>query len=443
MSKNSPYTGSFLELLKLSFPLMLTWISTTAMMFVDRLFLAHYSLDALGAAVNAGTIAWGFTYGFQIITEMSQVIVAQYKGAKREEKLAFPVWQMLWVVLLSSLFFIPLAFFGGRLFFAPGSEQASYFMWIVLFGPAFGLIGAASAYFMGRGENRLVTMLAVIGNLTNLLLDYVLIFGIKGLLPAFGVKGAAIATGIGMCVQGMGLFILFLKRTNYQLIPLSLKELKPCLRTGLPPGIFMGAELIAWGLFFSMMAEASAIHLTVTSVCHSLIPLLACVGVGLQKAISTISGNMIGGENTGAISKVIRSGLKILTAYILLLGALLYLFPHLIMGIFQNHMLAPEYYKLMQAGFLLSTIYLFFGGIRSLITGVLSAAGDSFFLTVAGACSVWLFLLAPTYYAIIYKGGSVTLAQGLLACYGAVVALIYFTRYQQGTWIKRSTLIER
>ncbi|MCI5052780.1 MAG: MATE family efflux transporter [Simkaniaceae bacterium] len=441
MSQPKHYTGSLSELIKLSFPLMLTWISTTIMMFVDRLFLSHYSLHALGAAVNAGTIAWGFTYGFQIMTEMSQVVVAQYRGAGKEQKLSHPVWQMLWIVLLSLLLFVPIAIFASKWFFAPGTEQHTYFTWIVLFGPAFGLIGAGSAYFMGRGENRIVTYWALAGNGINLVLDYIMIFGVQGIVPEMGVKGAAIATGIGMSVQGLGLLLLFLKRTNYKIIPLTYSELKPCLRTGLPPGIFMGAELVGWGLFFTLMAKAGPTHLTVTSVCHSLIPLLACVGIGLQKATSTMSGTMIGAGRLDDIAKVVRSGFVILSAYITLLTSIMYLFPNYIFLLFQNRALDPNLYQLLQYGFLLASVYLFFGGIRCLATGVLSAAGDAKFLMIAGSSSVWVFLLAPTYYAVIAHQASVTAAQAILAGYGLCVALIYFARYKRGRWTTHSKLV--
>lgn len=442
MSQNKVYNGSYKELLKLSIPLMLTWMSTTSMMLVDRLFLSHYSLEALGAAVNAGTFAWGLAYGFQIFAEMSQVVIAQYRGAGKEEKIPYPVWQMLWLVLFSIPLYIPLAVYGGPFIFGAGSLQSEYFMWFLVFGSVFGLIGAGSAYFIGRGENRIVTITAVVGNLVNLVLDYFMIFGIKGVLAPMGVKGAAIATGIGMSVQGIILLVLFLRRTGFKVLPFDFKELKPCLRAGVPPSIFMSVEIVGWGIFFSMMAQAGNTHLTVTSLCHCLLPFLSCVGIGLQKTVSTISGNWIGAGKMDRIHGLLQKAVVVLSLYMLIVGFIVYLFPNLIVLIFQNKSLDTELYELLKTGFMLSVAYLFFGGIRNIITGVLSAAGDSRFLTVLGSLSIWLFFLSPVYYYVILNDKSVTFAQTLLFGYGVIVSIIYLLRFRFGNWAEKASLIK-
>ncbi len=442
MEKNNTYTGSLRELLRLSIPLMLTWISTTIMLLVDRLFLSHYSLEALGAAVNAGTIAWGFAYGFQVFAEMSQVVIAQYRGAGKLEKQTYPVWQMLWLVLFSALLYVPLAFYGGDVFFVKGSLQSQYFTWFLLFGPAFGLIGAGSAYFIGRGENRIVTIAAVFGNTVNVVLDYLMIFGIKGVLSPMGVKGAAIATGIGMSVQGLILLTLFLRRTNFKVLRFDMAEFRPCFRVGAPSSVFMMVELVGWGLFFSMMAKAGYVHLTVTSICHSLLPLLSCVGWGLQKAVSTITGNLIGAKKVEKIPSLLMRALALLCGHIAIVGLVLFVFPDLVMRVFQNKELSPELVELLRVGFLLSVGYLLFGGMRTIISGVLSAAGDSLFLTAFGSLSIWVLLLGPVYYLVLMGERSVTFAQTILLLYGAATAMIYFIRYRFGNWQKDASLID-
>lgn len=442
MQQNNVYEQSYRALLRLAIPSMLTWISTTLMMFVDRLFLSNYSLEALGAAVNAGAVAWGIAYGFQIFAEMSQVVIAQYRGAGKQDMLASPVWQMLWIVLFSALFYIPMAIYGAGIFFQAGSLQAEYFMWFLLFGPVFGLIGAGSGYFIGIGENRIVTITALIGNLINLVLDYFMIFGVKGLFDPMGVKGAAIATGIGMTVQGLILLMLFLKRTDYKVFPFNLEQLKPCLRVGISPSISRSVEIIGWGVFFTLMAKAGDVHLTVISICHSILPLFACVGMGLQKAVSTITGNWIGAQKMEQIPKLVQRASLIFTFYMALVALLMYTFPDLIIRLFQHKKLDVELYELLQTGFLLSMGYLFFGGLRNILTGVLSAAGDSWFLVVLGTLSIWVFLLAPVYFFVVLGAKSVTFAQTLLLGYGVWSSFMYMMRYRLGRWADNASLVK-
>ena len=81
MSTLAPMTrypeGSLRELWAISSPLMISTLAMLFMIFTDRIFLAHYSIGALNASVNAGTLAWAFISGIGMITAMSEVFVAQ------------------------------------------------------------------------------------------------------------------------------------------------------------------------------------------------------------------------------------------------------------------------------------------------------------------------------------------------------------------------------
>ena len=313
------HRGNVSELLAVTVPLMVSWLSTTLMLFGDRLLLAHYSLDALAAAINGGTMAWGFAYGAQVCTEMGQVVVGQYNGAKQYHKLSAPPWQMIWLALASTLLFFPLSLWGSGVIFSEASASHTYFAWLVAFGPVFALIGAGSAYFAGQGQTRRITVAALIGNGTNLLLDWLLIFGVEGVISPMGEKGAAIATGIGMSMQAAILIVPFFWREGVAESRIRWREMRPCLRVGFPPGVFMGVELVGWGCFFSLMARASQEHVLVTSMCQMLLPLLATPGISLQKGISAIGGNLIGAGRGDSLGSLLRSGVGVLLSYMLML----------------------------------------------------------------------------------------------------------------------------
>ena len=83
---------------------MISAFASMLMIFTDRLFLAHYSIEALNAAVASGTLAWAFMAGIGMITAMSEIFVARYNGAAQYKLLGVPVWQMLWISLFSLLF---------------------------------------------------------------------------------------------------------------------------------------------------------------------------------------------------------------------------------------------------------------------------------------------------------------------------------------------------
>ena len=101
--------GSIKELASIAFPLMMTSFSVMLMLFVDRLMLANYSLDAHNAAVKAATLGWAFLFGASSLAAIAEVFVAQYNGAGEKKRLGEPVWQMIWFSLATSVCFVPLA----------------------------------------------------------------------------------------------------------------------------------------------------------------------------------------------------------------------------------------------------------------------------------------------------------------------------------------------
>src|SRR5258706_90143 len=99
--------GSLRELCAIAFPLMISSFSAMTMFFVDRLMLAHYSTEAFNAAVSSMTLGWSFIFGWLILGSISEVFVAQYNGSGQKDRFGEPVWQMIWLGIISIAFFIP------------------------------------------------------------------------------------------------------------------------------------------------------------------------------------------------------------------------------------------------------------------------------------------------------------------------------------------------
>ena len=226
------------------------------MLFVDRLFIAMHSPEALIAVVASGTLSWAFTCCWWTMSSMSEVFVAQYNGSGQIHKLARPVWQMLWISLFSFLFFIPLGIWGSPLIYAEADNAGlhiSYFRWTVFFSPLFTIIGALSAFYVGQGTTKVLTYVSILGNLVNILLDPVLIFG-WGNIPSLGVQGAALATGAGLVVQTAVLALCFFKKSNREEkgtgdYSLDWDLMKKCVKVAMPPALFVLVEIGGWALF--------------------------------------------------------------------------------------------------------------------------------------------------------------------------------------------------
>lgn len=437
--------GSFRELSKIALPLMLSSLSVMTMVFVDRLLLAHYSTDALNAAANASTFAWSFIYSWMVLTSIAEVFVAQYYGAGRHSKLGEPVWQMLWLSLFSLLFFIPFGIFGADLFYGSSPEremEKAYFRWMILFGSVFPVYSALCGFFVGQGKTRLVTTLAVAANIVNVCLDYVLIFGVEGYIQPLGVTGAVFATSIGSLLQTSVLGAVFLNKKNRELygtnrIKLKSKALLQCVRIGLPGAVFSLIEILGWAAFYGMMTYVSSRHITVAAISQSVIILLYFFAEGISKATSIICGNLIGAKSIKHVPTMIRSGIQLHVLFFLTIVGFFTFYSHTFISLFLPTIEASQLVSLdktLQECLFLICLYMLFEGIRLLFSGILTAAGDTVFLLIAGSCSIWILLVLPIYIFIVREQMSIETATLICVNYSFFACLLYMWRYFHGKW---------
>ncbi len=435
--------GSIRELWSISLPLMISTLASLFMIFTDRIFLAHYSIEALNASVNAGTFAWALMSGVGMIAVMSEVFVAQYNGAKQHKRLAVPVWQMIWFALFSLVFFLPIAFWGSSVIF--GGErythlEIEYFRWLMIFAPGYALLMAFSGFFIGRGKTKVMIWLAIVANLINILLDWALIYGKCG-FPELGIKGAAIATCGGYLFESAALGYLFLKKENREQFGtanwrIDWGEMKKCLKVGFPQGIAYAVEIFGWSVFYWMMTDLSEKHITIASIYQSFIILLSFFFDGLSRGAAAVAGNFIGSKRFLLVKKLLRSGLLLLALFSLATAAILVIDPVDTVQLLFIENPDSSIQSSLKLCMIFAFIYLFFEGLRYLFSGLLLAAGDTLFLLIAGSLSVWGFLLAPVYFVVVKQELAIEIALGLTVIYAVVFSGIYWIRFKQGSWQK-------
>lgn len=436
--------GSFRELLAIALPLMISSLSVMLMFFVDRLLLAHYSTEAMNAAVNATTYGWAFIGTWMVMAGISEVFVAQYNGAGIHAKIGEPVWQMIWLSIASFLFFIPAAYWLGNLTYGDHPDFAiskEYLKWMMLFGPSFPLYSALCGFFVGRGKTALVTLLALAANIVNIVLDWILIFGWKDWIPSLGPTGAAIATSSSSVFQCLILFIIFLKPTYQQKFGTGrfLFQLKPfwqCIKIGFPAALFVGLEILGFAIYYSMMTKVGEVYITVAGICQSIVMLFWFFGEGVSKAATTVAGNLIGGKKSDLIGNVLKAGVKMHMLFFLVTLVLYYFFADNLAHQFLPQGFAgdDDIFRILLLSLLCMVFYILFEGIRLLYLGLLTAAGDTKFLAAAGSFTVWVLFLLPIYMFVYLGNAPVIVAPLLCIAYAFFASAIYAVRFYSGKW---------
>lgn len=442
MSLTKHKEGSLRELCAIAFPLMLSSLSVLAMVFADRWFLAHFSSDAHNVAVSAMTFAWGFIFSWMSLGGITEVFVSQYHGAGLHHKTGEPVWQMIWLSLFSTLFFLPFSFWGVNLFYENTPEfqfEREYFRIMLMFGPFYVLYASLCGFFVGRGKTTLITFVVIAANCFNILLDRTLIFGIENVIPSLGVKGAAIATNIAAIFQSLILGCVFLNKNNRQKYgtsswKLNFSIMRSCIRIGLPTSLFIAAELLAYGCYYLIMKEKGVMYITVAGICQTMFLLCFFFAEGLHKATIAIVGNLIGAGRSFLISNVMKSAF-LLNMFFLVAIISLFTFGRPLIIEQLLPLADPLFIEAIQNSLTISlvliSLHLFFEGIRLQFAGVLIASGDTIFHLICGISLIWLLMWFPVYLSI--GKGNFPVETGSLFCasYSLIACMIYFLRIRK------------
>jgi MATE family multidrug resistance protein len=291
-----------------------------------------------------------------------------------------------------------------------------------------------------------VTVTAILGNLVNIGLDYVLIFGL-GSIPSFGIPGAAFATGISQLVQTLFLIAMILRiknRSTYRTGHMAFYPhfFQEGLKIGTPSGLGHMVEVIAHFLFFRIVMSVGQSQMTIVAMVQSLYILFSFINDSACKAASAIASNLLGAEVRGPLKRVLRSAFTLQFFYFLLVLSFFLLFPDFLIELFiadpANSILAQEGMRtvFIWALFFMSLFFLF-DGFGWILIGFLTASGDTRFIFWTSLIVHWAAYIGPTIFLIgIGKGGADT-AWSIIAGMSLLNAMIYFIRYRSGIWLKK------
>lgn len=439
--------GSLRELWHIAWPMMLMSFSVYAMMFADRMILSRYSVEVMNAAVVASAAYGAFMFSLLSLALIAEVFVGQYNGSGQLKRIGEPVWQMVWFSLMTILIFWPGAFFLGDIFLGKETTKAGipYFKWLMLFGPLVPMIGALAAFNVGRGKTIAVTLVVALGNIVNIILGWFFVFGIEGIIPSMGGKGAALAFGASEIVQVCILFTIFLRAKNREQygtgnFRFKKKEFIRCIKVGGPNAVAFGVGIAAWAFFNDLVASTGILYMTALAICQNYFFLFYFFTEGMGKAISTITANLIGAKRPELVPKLLLSAIKLHGIFICVLAIPLVFYSKPFINIFLDNNASAQgivgLYEMADDAMTWIWGTIVFNGIFWIFMAQLTAAGDTKFLMYLNMISSWTFLMMPAYVLIDLLGYSPTLAWRILLLNVVVMSLFVYLRYRSGKWRK-------
>ncbi len=439
--------ASISELLWISVPIVLSLVSGAVMTIVDRWFLAHFSTEALNGAVAANMPVWTIQYFAITLASIAAVFVGQFNGARQYKKVGAAVWQMIWFSLALIPLFIVLGLFTAGLIFGGSPEtvyqSTLYYQWMMTFGFVSPLIAAVTSFYVGRGKTGIVLFSSLLGNLINVALNTVLIFGVDGLIHPMGVEGAAIATIIGQVVQCIFLFVCFWQKENVDAFgtmdfEIDWNLLKSSVVVGLPAALDRFINVMGWTVFILLMQRLGSVTLSVITITQSMMLFFTFVNQGVGRGVSSIAANCIGSKQWHSLWKLIVSALTLNTVLFVCYGVFFMVYPESFMVLFLPDHVATasrdEIVRLVMMSCTWLWLAVLVDAFRWVFIGLLTAVGDTRFVMWVGAISVWVFAIFPTYYFVAHLGVPVSYSWAFSGGYYCIVLCIYAWRFTQEKW---------
>lgn len=297
------------QILQLIWPLALGMLNNAVMQFIDRSFLARESMLSLEAALPASVLAWVVLGFFQSLVSYSGVFVARFHGAGDASNLRRAAQAGLFVALPAGLVTIALSFAGQNLLGLVAktpdlaARQCDYFQPVMWGGILVYCHMAFTAYFTGIGHTRRLFWINLCGNIVNIALDPILIFG-WGPIPALSIRGAAYATLFSLFLQNLTLFVMARHlfrpvvdqaREAIQATRESFFRLVGCiLRFGMASGGYTACNILSFVIFVFITGRTDDVDFAVSNACLAVNYLLMAPIEGIAIGAQTLVSNQLG-----------------------------------------------------------------------------------------------------------------------------------------------------
>lgn len=199
-----------------------------------------------------------------------------------------------------------------------------------------GMNFAFRGYWNALDLSRLYMTTLMFMHATNILLNYILIFGKFG-APALGVTGAGMASAISMAVGTMVYFYLGLKharKDGFLRCMATRAETGALIRVSVPAGLqqlFFAAGLVAMFWIIGRIGTPSlaAANVLVTVLLFAILP-----GLGLGLACATLVGQALGKRDADDAYQWAFDVAKVTVALLTVLGLPMWLVPDLVSSLF-------------------------------------------------------------------------------------------------------------
>ncbi len=361
----------------MSFPMVLSMLVNALYNIVDSYFVAKISENAMTALslvypLQNLTVAVGVGFGIGI-----NAAAAFYLGAGDSRKADSVVSQG---IVLNGIHGLILTV--GGITVMPGflrlftedlqviEDGIAYSGVVFLFSAVLTVGVTFEKIFQSVGRMRVSMVCMLLGCIVNILLDPVLIFG-AGPIPGMGVRGAAIATGIGQAASLAGYIVIYLARPLP--VKFSLRKdvirgnaFKRIYRVGIPAALNIGLPSLLITSLNGMLAELSQVYVLILGIYYKLQTFIYLTANGIVQGIRPLVGFNYGAGRRDRVKSILQVSLVLGMGIMALGTGLCMTVPKRLMGMFSESSLTitegAKALRIISCGFVVSAVSVMISG---------------------------------------------------------------------------------
>jgi len=428
----------------LAIPMIMEMMMESVFAVVDIFFvgkLGNSAVATVGLTESVLSIVYSIAVGLSMA---ATALVARRVGEKNLQEAAHAGMQaILFSLMLSIVISIGGVYYAGSILRTMGANEKMIAENIrytqIMYGGnvVIMLLFLINGIFRGAGDASIAMRSLWIGNISNIILCPVLIYGF-GPIPALGLKGAAIATTVG---RGMGvlyqLYRLFIHRGLLHFYIYQLKPEKELLiqivKIGSTGTIQFLVSSASWIFLARLMAGFHEAAMAGYQIAIRLLIFFLLPAWGLSNAAATLTGQNLGAGKPDRAEKSVWITTGYIIIFMLSVSLFFYLFGSPIVN-FMNSDIQARHFAL-QTLRIVSLGYVFFG-ISMAMLNAFNGAGDTRTPTIVNLVAFWLFQIPLAWFLSQYyikepKGIFIAI---LISQF--VSAVLSYYLFKRGTWKK-------
>ncbi len=339
---------SYRDIWFIAYPMLLSSLVEQLIGMTDTAFLGRVGEVELGASALGGiffisvfVLILGFCSG-------AQILMGRRNGERNYADIGTVFYHTLGFLTILSLVLLLLtqAFAPALLRMIISSPEISQAAWTYLdwriWGIFFSMVACVfRAFFVATTQTSMLKYNSLVMVGSNVVLDYLLIFGHWG-LPALGIAGAAIAStlasGLSMLFfLGYTFFRVDYRRYALHRLPkFKLRLLGKMLNVSMWMMLQSFLSLSTWFLFFIAIEHLGQRELAVTNVLRAISGFTFMSLIAFSSTASTLTANLLGAGNAVAVRPMLGRTIRLAVLLLAPTWLLIALFPEAVLRVFTN-----------------------------------------------------------------------------------------------------------